>query len=315
MRYYRRFLKIGDELYMSKNKYFEYLYKNGVEEVKDKKILFCGMVRDSGAEVKHNIPVLEKMASYFVDYRVVIVENNSKDNTKDVLKAWATSNPKVIAICNDFDESKYDAIPKESCYNSPNSRRRIQKYCDYRNIYCDYIVDKLDFDSDYYVEIDLDIARINIKGFITSFGNNLEWNAIIANGYSYSAKLKRRHHDTYCLLEHGKENMPDSLEKIELYREAFEPFKLGMPFVRVGAGMGGMIIWKTRERKHIRYKVIPNNYGGVEVYCDHVCIFKQMKEESHDKFFLNPNLVVYYQSISWKLVKKKFKDTIAKLRS
>ena len=295
---------------MSKYHYFDLLYQRGVAEVKDKRILFCGMVRDSEAEVKRNIPVIERMATYFSDYRVVIVENNSKDSTKAVLLSWEARNPKVTAICNDFDESKYDAIPKAPVYNKYYSRRRIEKYCDYRNIYCDYIREELNFDSDYYVEIDLDIAKIDVEGFITSFGNNLEWNGIIANGYSYSTKLKRRHHDTYCLIECGKENLPDSQEKIDYYREAFEPFKKGMPFIRIGAGMGGMIIWKTKERKDIRYMVIPNNHGSVEVYCDHVCIFKQLAERGYDKFFLNPNLVVRYQSVNIQLIIKKLRDLI-----
>ena len=295
---------------MRRYRYFEWLYRRGIEEVRNKKILFCGMVRDSESEVRRNIPVLEKMASYFADYRVVIVENNSKDKTKEVLKSWAEKNSKVTALCNDFDESKYDAIPKDPSYNKYYSRRRIEKYCDYRNIYCDYIREKLSFDSDYYVEIDLDIAKIDIEGFITSFGNNLEWNGIIANGYSYSPSFKRRHHDTYCLLECGKEKLPDSYEKIELYRDAFEPFRKGMPFIRIGAGMGGMIIWKSKERMDIRYRVIPNNYGEVEVYCDHVCIFNQLAERGHDKFFLNPNMVVRYQSINFALIMKKVMDTI-----
>ena len=122
--------------------------------------------------------------------------------------------------------------------------------------------------------------------------------------------LKRRHHDTYCLIEHGKEHLPDSEEKILLYREVFEPLRKGMPFIRVGAAMGGMIIFKTNERKDIRYHVIQNNYGGVEVYCDHVSIFKQLAEKGCDKFFINPNLVVYYQSISLKLIKKKIQDVL-----
>ena len=115
-------------------KYFDLLYNKGLEVVKDKRILFCGMVRDSASEVKRNIPVVEKMASYFADYRVVIVENNSKDNTKNVLKNWEKNNSKVIAICNDFDESKYLSIPIKEGYNVFNSKRRITKYDDYRNI-------------------------------------------------------------------------------------------------------------------------------------------------------------------------------------
>ena len=86
-------------------KYFDKLYARGVEEVKNKKVVFCGMVRDCGSEVRHNIETIEQMGSFFADYRVVINENNSVDNTKEVLRKWASDNDKVVAICNDFDES------------------------------------------------------------------------------------------------------------------------------------------------------------------------------------------------------------------
>lgn len=287
---------------------FDKLYQKGVNEVKNKKVVFCGMVRDSEKEVRRNIPVLEKMASYFADYRIVILENNSEDDTKKVLNSWMNRNPKMIALCNDFDERKYDEIPREPIYNKYKSRRRIQKYDDYRNMYCDYVEYKLNFESDYYIEIDLDIAKIDVKGFITSFGNDIKWNAITANGYSYNMWGKRRYHDTYCLIESGKEHIPQSEESIMENQKAFEPLRKGMPFIRVAAAMGGMIIFKTKERISLRYHVIPNNFGGIEVLCDHVSIFYQLAERGYDKFYINPNLIVYYQAITLKHILVKIKN-------
>ena len=293
---------------MADNRYFELLYKRGVDNVKDKKIIFCGLIRDAGYELKTNIPTIETIASYFFDYRIVIVENNSTDNTKEIVESWAATNKKVTAIINDFNESKYAAIPLEGEYAQypSNSNRRLSKFIDYRNIYCDYVENKLNFDSDYYTVIDFDLRRIDVKGFITSFGSYVDWDAVTANGYSYSAKLKRRYHDTYPLLESWSQK--DSIKKIELYRNVYEPLRPGMPFIRVASAYDGVAIFKTEIRKSIRYKIMFNNYGGVEVYCDHVSIFKQLAEKGFDKIYINPNMVVYYQGISIKLVLKKIKS-------
>ena len=132
--------------YLLSMSYFNYLYENGLKVVCDKKVVFCGMVRDCAKELNHNITTIEKIGSYFSDYRIVIFENNSKDDTKLVLTRWMSNNKRVNAIVNDFDETKYQQIPKDPSYYLPNCRRRIHKYVDYRNMYMVYL-DQMDFES------------------------------------------------------------------------------------------------------------------------------------------------------------------------
>lgn len=77
-----------------------------------------------------------------------------------------------------------------------------------------------------------------------------------------------------------------------------------MPFVRVASAYNGIAIFKASVRKDLRYEMIFNNNGGVEVLCEHVSIFKQMIEQGHDRIYINPNMELYYQKISWKLILK-----------
>ena len=289
--------------------YFNYLYNNGVNRIKDKTIIFCGMVRDCASELFHNIKTIEKMGSYFSDYRIVIFENNSRDNTKNVIRQWMDRNNRVLGLLNDFDESKYKDIPKDSTYFLPNSRRRIQKYVDYRNIYMEYLK-KMNFKSDYTVIVDMDVHRIDVKGFITSFGNKLEWDVITANGYSTSPKLKRRYHDTYALCELGNEKGKQTVDDIIAYREIFSSLKKGMPFVRVFSAYGGLAIFKSSSLLSSRYSIIYNNYEGIEVRCEHFSLYKALAERGFDKVFINPNMEIHYQRISLKLLLKKVKDLI-----
>lgn len=288
------------------NNYFKSLCVKGKENVKNKKIIFCGCIRNSASELRSNIPTLEKICSFFEDYRIIIVENNSTDNSKIVLKQWAQNNLRVIPLMYDFDESKYDEHKTPEEYSPFFVYKRIIKLVDYRNIYMDYISNKLNFDSDYITIIDYDLSDINVDGFFTSFGVDFDWDAVTANGYSYSPLLRRRFHDTYPLFEAG---MPfvDSIEKITTYRRIFEPLRKGMPFIRVASAYNGIAIFKSSVRKNLRYYIMFNNYGGIEVLNDHVCIFKQMIEQGHDKIYINPNMELYYQRISWQLIKRVLK--------
>ncbi len=288
------------------NNYFKTLYTKGRERTKDKSIVICGCVRDSAKELKTNIPAIERICSFFKDYRIVVVENNSRDSTKEVLRQWSQHNGRVKPLLYDFDESKYDGIILPSGYDPAFSCRRITKLADYRNIYMDYVANSLDIVPDYMAVMDYDLARIDADGFLTSFGVDFEWDAVTANGYSYSASLRRRCHDTYPLFEAG---MPfvDSLEKVDSYRWIFEPLRKGMPFVRVASAYNGIAIFNFPVRKDLRYEMMSNNNGGIEVLSEHVSIFRQMIEQGHDRIYINPNMELYYQRISWRLIRKVLK--------
>ena len=43
--------------------YFNYLYENGLKVVCDKKVVFCGMVRDCAKELNHNTTTIKRMGS------------------------------------------------------------------------------------------------------------------------------------------------------------------------------------------------------------------------------------------------------------
>lgn len=294
---------------MQGNRIFKKLYNRGIELIKDKTVVFCGMVRNCASEVKSNIHTIEQLGLCFKDYRVVVFENNSVDSTKSVLSEWRERNEKVYVECNDFEESHYQHIPKDNSYYQSNSRRRIQKYVDYRNLYMEYL-DKMDFYADYIILVDYDVAKIDVYGVLTSFGTFLEWDVITANGYSFSPKLKRRYHDTYALCESGRENTPQTEDDILMNREHFAFLRKGMPFIKVFSAYGGLAIFKRDILRGLRYKIIKNEYDGVEVRCEHFSIFKQLAENGYNKVYINPNMEVYYQSLSLELMKKKIHDII-----
>lgn len=278
-----------------------------MNSAKKENAIICGIVRNCAVELLNNIPTVEQLMANFADYRIVVFENNSIDNTKQVLLEWAKSNPKVIVSVNDFDESAYRKIPVPKGYLPFFSLARIQKYTDYRNMLLD-AVDDLGFESDYLIMTDLDVARIDVDGVMSSFVKDMEWDAITANGYSRSITLRHRYHDTYALCEYGQENIPQDFETIMSNRIKYAILRKGMPFVPVFSAYGGLAIFKTQAIKGLHYKVIDNNNGGVQVRCEHFSLFSQMADRGHDKVYINPGMEVLYQRINFKSVLRYLKN-------
>lgn len=290
---------------------YNQLYQQGIKHTKDKTVIFCGIVRDCEKNLSRNIPVIEKIASYFKSYQVILFENNSKDKTKEVLNKWSQSNANIKCFTNDFDEQSYKEIPIPKGFHADNSRRRIQKMTDYRNLYLEYI-DKNNLTADYIIIVDLDVSHIDYKGVITSFGTEQEWDAIAANSHSFSPKFKKRQHDTYALIESGKEHLPQSDKMIAENRETWAGIKKNMPFIRVYSAYGGLTIYRYPAIKGLRYKIVDNLAGATEVRCEHFSIYQQMAQNGYDKIFINPNMDILYQKTTLSFLIKKLYELFQK---
>jgi glycosyltransferase involved in cell wall biosynthesis len=86
------------------------------------KILICGVCRNVEATVASDIENMEKLGSYFADYRVIICEDNSQDKTPELFSEWAKRNPKVI-----FESEKYDGSQFEREERIARARNRVLK--------------------------------------------------------------------------------------------------------------------------------------------------------------------------------------------
>ena len=57
-------------------------------QLSNKRVIICSIVRNAEDGLRKNIPVIDKLCSYFKDYDIVVYENDSKDKTKEILKNW-----------------------------------------------------------------------------------------------------------------------------------------------------------------------------------------------------------------------------------
>eukprot|EP01134_Creolimax_fragrantissima_P001805 CFRG1805T1 len=72
--------------------------------MKQSTAVIIGLVRNAGDAQKNGNMTqrVEALGEMFKDYRVLVVENDSKDNTPDMLKKWRESNPRVSLILSEF---------------------------------------------------------------------------------------------------------------------------------------------------------------------------------------------------------------------
>ena len=54
----------------------------------DKSVVICALARDCSGALANNIPRIQELREFFADSEVIVIENDSKDNTKEVLASW-----------------------------------------------------------------------------------------------------------------------------------------------------------------------------------------------------------------------------------
>ena len=271
--------------------------------IRNKSIIICGIVKNAERGLKRNIPVLKELCSRCKDYKVFVYENDSTDSTKQLLSEWASNDSEhVFVSLNNNDQTATIPSQKETGkVNRFYSARRIEKMARLRNHYMDFVTEN-DWEADYLIVVDLDVARLSLNGIVNSLESNQEWDAVTAYGYSLAPNLHKRYHDTYALTENGDENHPQTMEKILSYACKYGRMKETEDWIRVYSAFGGLAIYLFEAVRGLRYQALRNNDERVEVHCEHYSIYKQMSERGFDKVYINPQMVLKYQDLTWKII-------------
>ncbi|MDR0833279.1 MAG: hypothetical protein LBN93_03725 [Candidatus Symbiothrix sp.] len=241
--------------------------------MKNSKAIICALARDCGQAIKKNSPRIEKLRKQFAECDVVIIENDSKDNTKQVLADWAEKSDGVHVISNDF--GTLTIPPKTTTTILPEySYHRIEKMARYRNMYLDYI-DQQCKDYDYLIVLDIDVPWFQYKN-ITHIINEApdDWGAISANGRTFY-NLRYRYYDIYAFSETKTEKMDIHILKGDGYwQETLKNRKLisKKAYTSVYSAFGGAAIYNYSTIKGLRYHVLLNKDERIEAFCEHVSL-------------------------------------------
>lgn len=262
----------------------------GKERMRNQTVVIAGLARNCAKNLPATIERIELTGKAFKDYRVVIFENDSADGTRDVIKAWAAHNNRVILLdCTNAPDCKFGHQP---LYNfGLMGTGRISKMAAFRNTYLELI--KQYFSSyDYLMVVDIDLqGPWSLNGVMNSIGHD-NWDAICAYGLMTLIGTWGTVFMMYDALayvgkqdETGPTMSPFDLMRHYLRINFWDTFGVNecTGLVPVKSGFGGLAIYKMPAIQNAWYS------GGI---CEHIAFHEHMAHNGYDKIFMNPALVI-----------------------
>jgi hypothetical protein len=137
-----------------------------MEIAKQKQVTFALVCKNVAGSMGPTLTAIEENGKYFKDYRVIILENNSGDNTGAVVKDWASRNNKVKGVSENIPGD----FPRE--VNIANARNRALKI---------YLTPEYDA-FPYLIFVDCDFPFGWPPESVTSFFLREDWAGACSNG-------------------------------------------------------------------------------------------------------------------------------------
>lgn len=270
----------------------------------DYTILLCGIIKDAEHSLRNNIPIINDMLSHFKDWKVIIFENDSTDNTKLILQEWReTQTDRIVILSDSIDNITIPVSLTKDGVNPFFSCKRIAKMVHLRNRYMEYI-EEANLSADYLMVVDLDVVAFNSKDILRCFTQPEKWDVVTANGWSRGPNLLKRYHDTYAFTSLSNDVKTQTEKDIYLTgRHLWKKLtKNRDEYLEVFSAFGGIAIYKFKLIKGLKYQLEYNNDDRVEVRCEHYTLHKQIKEREKVHIMIDPKLKVKYQSVTTKII-------------
>jgi hypothetical protein len=149
--------------------------------MRKQRVIIAGLCRDMVEFVGLARRRAEELGAAFADYRVVVMENDSRDGTRAALKEWASANPRVqIVECPDAENCMLgQSVARAQGELSPE---RMRKMAGYRNRLLQ-AVRALGGAFDLVCMLDMDLqGPICLDGVAHSMGADQPWDSVSAMG-------------------------------------------------------------------------------------------------------------------------------------
>jgi len=202
------------------------------------KVVICGVCKDVAGRLPFSIKIMEKIGALFSDYRIVVYENNSSDNTVDILKAWEGCNSRVLMICEQLEKANLEKFFRPECIARA------------RNIVLDKVLSEEFQDFDYLVWMDMDFrVEPNYDAFTEVFQSDKAWDAVFANGVAPDGT----YWDWYAFRDNNNPLGPELLGRV--WWDLQKQFKTHIKddWHLVYSAFAGCAIYKKSSIKNCRY--------------------------------------------------------------
>lgn len=250
---------------------FAQAVKLGLDTAKHKRVVFVGMARSIAGILPTTIRRLEQIGGFFNAWKAVIVENDSNDDTKEVLAEWAAQRPgQVLADCRDLGYEHLHGF----------EALRVQRYAELRNRYRT-LADEFAPEADYVIAVDLDAwggySTLGVLHSVAMF-HELPNAACMASTSLYRAKTEAGklvwgHYDLWALRHYGP----------RIRFEPWQPLWLPPPGarpIRVYSAFGALAMYRAEAFYETPYESVD---GDIE----HVGLHRNMQRDGWE-IYLNP---------------------------
>jgi hypothetical protein len=289
-----------EDFFPATHNYYRYInsIELGKKLSKEKSILFCGVVRNAELYIERNILRILRTVSEFKNYHIFIYENDSNDQTREILNKLSNSNSNITVQCEDNVPNDY--LHTFSSGEDANHSLRSNMIARCRNKYLDFLSTNNKYDYVCILDLDIrggwsydgfydsialleskeDIACVSAYGILSEHNNKFPIEQV--------EKSKYLMYDSFAFRPYNYNQEPSIM--LQASANHFKTSRGDQPLI-VNSNFNGIAIYRPRYLLDKKYsiKIYQNNF----VDCDHVVIHEQIRNEK-GKILLNPNLIVLY---------------------
>lgn len=290
--------------------YYQDIQK-GKSIVRNMRLAVCALARNCEKKIVGNLIRLRDLQKECAELRIYVIENDSIDNTRAVLEKYTHNSDMRVqlydsAICKEAHHHFVDKVRTNNNLDAlmhSNDRLLTENRMKRMALLRDgllYAVKKDAFSPHVLVQIDLDVHWFDVKGIVHSFAHYDVWDAMNANGRMFTfcqyALSYNLFFDAYAFLPHNTAFIERFIPHVH-NQYVYAPLSKGQPLYPVYSAFGGMNLQK--------YPLIANeSYYKIGEACDfecceHVSWYKHLREKYSTRVYINPSLVVHYNSF-WK---------------
>jgi hypothetical protein len=255
---------------------------NDTTNMKSYSVIFAGAIKNGEKYIKNNLDNIDKCGKKFKNYAVIIYENDSSDNTIEILNANKKENYHYIFEKNVNINLRTDTIAhaRNSLLNKANILNKDNSY-------------------DFLVMLDLDDVTNSgkfVETIDTCFNYTNDWDVLTGNQtggyYDIWAFRKKGLMEYDCWKEYKKavdNGMPEK-EAHTKYVGILGNFDQSDNLIEVDSAFGGIAIYKLNSKvTTCRYK--GTDEDGNEI-CEHVP-FNECIKKNGGKIFINTKFLIY----------------------
>lgn len=247
--------------------------RRGYAAMARSRVVITGLARNVAGILPTTMRRIENLTRCFADHRIVVYENDSTDDTRGQLLAWAAADRRVHAV----SEQPGDPVnPAIRCLHRAARMARYRRRCQ------ELVLAEFGrFDAVIIIDLDI-LGGWSTDGIAHTFGQQ-DWDFVGANGIIYRRHGLRvndaRQYDTWALrLDDRLTPLPPALAGGLVHRR-------GMPLVPVTSCFGGLGIYRMAAYAAGRY---------AEDDLEHATFHRELLARGHRRLFLNPSQIVVY---------------------